>query len=650
MRVATGFLLLCLAPHSVLAGDPPASPTADATYTFALAKMLADEGSFRDALQAFEEAVKLAPDDPFMHAEYAEFLVHLAQLARAPLYRQQHLRQAVEQAEAARRLAPENPEILRIAAQTYLTQAEFDPSNTAALNQARETFEEVRRMMPGEISVRLSLAQIYAYQDQPQAAADLYREVLDLSPGNGRVYQLLVEALLRANRQDQAIEVLQELLVEDPTSSPERLQLAELQAQAGHPAQAVATIEAGDEELRTRPEVQRFMAFQLYLAGRLEASLEALDAALAHEPEPVLRRLRAVVLAGLGRNQEAEAQLRELQAEEPDDVEIAATLSQVLVRQGEAAEAATVLRQLVDRLEASDAAPSARPVRLQLVELYLDQSAWQDALDVLQPLLATTEPAADERLGVVLLASEALMQLGRGDEALELLAGSHADAPANVAKRAEVLLRMGREAEGDALIAELTAGGDEGSVVPAVLVYQRLERREKVIALLEQLRARQAQKQGAVSANVLFMLGATYEQADRWSDAEATFRQLLAAEPDNKEALNYLGYMWADRGEHLEEALDMIQRALVQEPDSGAYVDSLGWVYYRLGRFEEAREQLERAVRLTPGDATVLEHLGDVYLALERRDEAREVYRQALAAGGDNADQLREKLRTLGDS
>jgi len=117
-------------------------------------------------------------------------------------------------------------------------------------------------------------------------------------------------------------------------------------------------------------------------------------------------------------------------------------------------------------------------------------------------------------------------------------------------------------------------------------------------------------------------------------------------EPENPTALNFLGYLWADHDRNLEEAVELIVRAIAQDPDNGAFIDSLGWAYYRLGRLGEARVQLERAVRLTGGDAVVREHLADVYNALQLNDLAREQYRLSLAADPNNR-RVRAKLEGL---
>ncbi len=106
--------------------------------------------------------------------------------------------------------------------------------------------------------------------------------------------------------------------------------------------------------------------------------------------------------------------------------------------------------------------------------------------------------------------------------------------------------------------------------------------------------------------------------------------KVLELFPDHPEALNYIGYTWADRNMKLETALKYIKKAVELKPDNGYILDSLGWVYYRLGRLAEARDELEKALKLTADDANIHDHLGDVYRALHDFDKAREAYRKAI--------------------
>ena len=141
-------------------------------------------------------------------------------------------------------------------------------------------------------------------------------------------------------------------------------------------------------------------------------------------------------------------------------------------------------------------------------------------------------------------------------------------------------------------------------------------------------------------------LAACREKPGDLAGAEAAVRDVLRREPDNPTALNVLGYLWADHNRNLGQAVELIARALAQDPDNGAFLDSLGWAYYRLGRLGDAQVQLERAARLTGGDPVVLEHLGDVYNDLALKDLAREQYRQCLAGDPANG-RVRAKLDSL---
>lgn len=116
--------------------------------------------------------------------------------------------------------------------------------------------------------------------------------------------------------------------------------------------------------------------------------------------------------------------------------------------------------------------------------------------------------------------------------------------------------------------------------------------------------------------------GISLERTGRWKEAEADFRKALELSPDHPLVLNYLGYSYIDRGENLDEAVGMVRSAVAQRPDDGYIVDSLGWAFYRLGRYEDAVEQLERAVALRPGDPVINDHLGDAYWKVGRKLEA----------------------------
>ena len=129
---------------------------------------------------------------------------------------------------------------------------------------------------------------------------------------------------------------------------------------------------------------------------------------------------------------------------------------------------------------------------------------------------------------------------------------------------------------------------------------------------------------------LFYSRGVAEERSDDWPRAEADLKHALALQPEQPLVLNYLGYSWIDKGEHLTEALGMIRRAVELRPDDGYIVDSLGWAYFRLHDFSHATEYLERAIELLPEDPTINDHLGDAYWRAGRLAEARNQWRRAL--------------------
>ena len=138
--------------------------------------------------------------------------------------------------------------------------------------------------------------------------------------------------------------------------------------------------------------------------------------------------------------------------------------------------------------------------------------------------------------------------------------------------------------------------------------------------------------------NLFYQRGIAHERIKDWPVAEQSFRQALKLYPDQPQVLNYLGYSFVDRNENLDEALGMIRKAVELRPDDGYIVDSLGWAYYRLGKFEDAVSELESAIQLKPEDATINDHLGDAYWRAGRKLEARFQWQHALDAKSEDVD------------
>jgi len=631
---------LALFPAVLSAAPSPtgANPPA-ASYQFALGKLLAVEGSVDDALAAFEAAEKLAPgaqETAYVLLEHAQLLAHAAQYARNPAARDESLRKAGEKIAEARRIAPENLDVLRATGDVYLELAASDPS---ALATARDALETVRRRDPNDVQSFLTLGRIYLDQNQPQKAAEVFRELINNVPQQRMAYALLVEALMQSNQPAEAEKALQEILAFDPGSLEARLSLADLQGRRNDSRAVLETLRNAPEEVRDDPRLKRQIAWALYQNGDLDEALATVESLAGESPESnALVLLKGLILAAQGRNDEAIALLGKVREAQPKDPAVALSLSRVMQRAGRRDEAAALLAGLAETLEKDGKARESQELRLEAAQAYFDGKEWDKVGEALRPLLSAQDEGT--RGQAVALQADALAKTKRFDEALALLAGEKESA-AIASKRAEVLSRAGRDEEGRHVFAELAGGGD-ASALAAAQAYQRLERYPESIPILEKLAA--VHPDQAVTG---FLLGAAYERTGQRDKAVAEFRRVLQVEPDFHAALNYLGYTYAEAGINLEEALKLVSRAVALEPDNGAYVDSLGWAYYRLGRPEQARGYLERAARLEPEDATLQEHLGDVYVALGQRERAKQAYRRALELAGENAEQVRHKLDDL---
>jgi tetratricopeptide (TPR) repeat protein len=150
-----------------------------------------------------------------------------------------------------------------------------------------------------------------------------------------------------------------------------------------------------------------------------------------------------------------------------------------------------------------------------------------------------------------------------------------------------------------------------------------------------------------LTAYFYFQAGAACERNGEIQRAEEYFEKSLKLTPDMAEALNYYGYMLADRGEKLDKARAMIEKAVQMEPNNAAYLDSLGWVLYKLGKSQEALVQEQKSIDLTDEpDPTLFDHLGDIYAALKEPDKAREAWKKSLAL--EPNDDVKKKLGTDG--
>ncbi len=240
-----------------------------------------------------------------------------------------------------------------------------------------------------------------------------------------------------------------------------------------------------------------------------------------------------------------------------------------------------------------------------------------------------------DHVDALLMSAELLSELNQLDLAVEAYrAVPKGSTDHHVAElgRADVLGQSGKT---DAAVEVLQSLAAEKPDLPSVHVaLADLQRREEnYAAAVDSYNTAIDLAEGVSTANwfLHYARGISHERLKQWDQAEADFRRALELNPDQPQVLNYLGYSLVERREKLDEALDMIERAVAARPDSGYIVDSLGWVLFRLGRYDEAVEHMERAVELMPVDPVVNDHLGDVYWAVGRAREAEFQWKRALS-------------------
>lgn len=260
-----------------------------------------------------------------------------------------------------------------------------------------------------------------------------------------------------------------------------------------------------------------------------------------------------------------------------------------------------------------------------------------------------------DNIDALLLSAELLEEMGQYDLSVALYRQVPPDSPdyhAAELGRAEALRRAAKPDAAIEVLERLAQDQPDLTLAHSQLgdLFRQQQRYSEAVAAYS--RALQLTAEDARSRwFLLYARGIGYERLKDWPRAEADFRAALDLNPDQPQVLNYLGYSLVERREKLDEALDMIERAVAGRPDSGYIVDSLGWVLFRLGRYDESVIQMERAVELMPVDPVVNDHLGDVYWAVGRFREAEFQWKRALsfvdpedADAEADPDRIRRKL------
>jgi len=625
MRIRPAFVAL---PLALLAPPLPAAPPArsealspaesarrDAVERFLRARLFASEGEFQEALKEFRRAVELDPADGHLRREYAEALRDFGILPEA----EQQARKAVE-------LVPESAAAHRVLGQILLSKVRDREGIEAAIPSLKRANE----LQPGEPTGALALGQAYLRLDRPAEAAAVLSRVQDRA--RGPLLPLLYgEALEKSGKPEEAEEVYLGVIRQDEENAAASLGLLRVYQATRQLDKALPIL----AELVKRQPGNLGLKAQYGLAllrnRRLDEAEKAFQAVLDADPDhrEALRHYASLLSERLETDR-AEELLKKLQSLEPDDADVAFRRALNFLEARRLDEAETVLRDLRSTLVAQKApAGGIASVDGQLGYVALLRKDWAGARAAVRPHLIGED--GEVNMQALNLLAQVARDADEPGEGLKACREAFAKQPKDVGVRsllAEFLLRSPKEkerAEGEEAVAALGKEGRTGALAGAD-VWQRLERYDRAAAA-----ATAALAQYPDDPDLLFRQAASLEREKKVPESVAAFEKLLALKPDHGAALNYLGYMFADRNENLDRALELVTKAVALEPSNAAYLDSLGWICFRLGRLDEAEKHLLTAKRLSPDDPTIEEHLGD--LEEKRGDvaKARERWTRALA-------------------
>jgi len=265
------------------------------------------------------------------------------------------------------------------------------------------------------------------------------------------------------------------------------------------------------------------------------------------------------------------------------------------------------------------------------------------ARNILTPLAISDGQVQDRAARILLAADRDAEDYAEGRRSAAQFAAAKPADPEWTAQEAEFRYRLGEKKEAEATLDALGASGQLDKMMAAADAYGRLKLYDAAVRI-----SRAAVSKYPESTDALFRLGSSLERAGSPAEAEKVFLHLLELRPNDAATLNYLGYMWADQGVQLERAKEMLERAVAREPRNAAFLDSLGWAYFRLGKIPEAEKNLREAYRREPTDPTIEEHIGDLEAREGNVEAAIRHWEKALDLKHEEPDRVREKLRRAG--
>ena len=626
------------APEQTPAAEQAQAPGPDharAYYHYMLARRYKELAGIQNrgdlverAISEYKQAMEADPDSLFLRVELAELYSRITRVG-----------DAIREAEAVLKINPNEVDAHRLLAEIFFRSlAESQPEKTAkqSLHKAIEHLEAVTRLDSSDAGSFVLLGRLYKADNQNEKAEETFKKVLNSDPSSRAALYNLAEVYVDQGDFAEAVSLLRKIPADEMDGHWLGL-LGYAYTQNHEVEKAVATYQKALAQDPDNQDLERAYAEALMASGRSAAAHAELEKMLKAQPDDAATYLR---LGRLDRQQgkfdQARQELDKARSLSPDNLEIPYEQVQLEDAVGNEDKAIQILQALLKQSEKPQGQYTAgeannRAVFLErLGSIYRNEEKYDQAIEVFKQLVAlgNRQTARGEGLIVETLRlarqpqkaleeADAAIQKDPGDRTLHLLRASMLGEQGHVDEAVQQLKSLLDGKAGDAEIYRAMAQVDSQG--------KRFAEAEAAAHKALELGAKPEEQEYGH-----FLLGSIYEREKKYDQAEAEFKKVLNADPLNAAASNYLGYMLADRGVRLEESVKYIQKALELEPNNGAYLDSLGWAYYKMNRFDQAANQLEKAARLISSDPTIHEHLGHTYLQLGKKREAQQLFERAL--------------------
>ena len=569
------------------------------------------------AIENYKAAIKADPNSSLLAEELSD------------LYSQSgRMRDGQTDAEQAIKTNPNDLAAHRVLARIYVRQidAQRGRVNETMVRQATQEYQKITELAPQDADSWVWLGRLQSASQNMDAAEAAFRKALAVEPDNEDGLTGLATVLGIKGDGTGAADLLKRASEKNPSADSLK-RLADAYEQMKEYGLAADTLRRALEfSPQDSPDIERKMAMYLISAERYDDALAAYQDLVMDDPTDADSYLR---ISQIYRQKKDFVKAREAsdkaKAIDPNNIQVRLNDLYILQAEGKAAEAIDVLKGIIQQT----ALPSYDPAQLESRDELLEQLA------AMQRLADQTDPAVDTYRQMATLdpskaghASASIIDTYVGGKEF---AKAQEEADAAIKKfpndrevrvgRASLLAEMGKTDAAVADVKKLLNGKDDRGVEMALAdLYvkgRKFDDAAKALDAAEKMSESQDDK-----IDIWFKRGAMFERQKNVAAAETEFRKVLAVMPDNPATLNYLGYMLTDRNMRLPEALAMIQKAVDRDPNNGAYLDSLGWVYFRMGKLPEAEENMRRAVELTPHDPTMRDHYAEVLFKASKVREA----------------------------